>query len=104
MAKGKAQISAEQFGEQYVKMFNDGFNEETGTTSATISDVAAYFGMSVEVAYQKVMQINKRLKETNMSLPLMQKSNVERKNRIDLTRLAALAASAKTRNLLSQID
>ena len=81
MAKGKAQISAEQFGEQYVKMFNDGFNEETGTTSATISDVAAYFGMSVEVAYQKVIQINKRLKETNMSLPLMQKSNVERKNR-----------------------
>jgi hypothetical protein len=39
-----------------------------------------------------------------MSLPVMQKSKAERKNRIDLTRLAALAASAKTRNLLSQID
>jgi hypothetical protein len=104
MAKGKVQITAEQFGEQYVKMFNDGFNSETGETSATINDVAAFFGMKPAVAYQKVVQINKLLAPSGQRLPKMSMSNAERKNRIDLTRLAALAASAKTRNLLSQID
>mgnify|MGYP003337849049 CR=1 FL=1 len=99
-------ISAEEFTAKYVELFNNGFNSETGESTATISDVAAYFGMTPQNAYQKVRSLNTDLKEAGLDfqLPKMKMSNTERKTRVDLTAIAALAASAKARQALDLLD
>lgn len=107
MAKiARIQVSGEDFAAKYIELYNAGFDATTGESTATIAQVAEYFGMTTANAYQKVRNLNKELKEAGFDgqLPKMRMNAEQRVAKLDLGKIAALAASAKAREALALLD
>lgn len=107
MAKiARNQVSGEDFAAKYVELYNAGYDATTGESTATIAQVAECFGMTTANAYQKVRNLNKELKEAGFDgqLPKMRMNAEQRVAKLDLSKIAALAASAKAREALALLD
>jgi hypothetical protein len=107
MAKvARNQVSGEDFAAKYVELYNAGFDATTGESTATIAQVAEYFGMTTANAYQKVRNLNKELKDAGFDgqLPKMKMNAESRVPKLDLSKIAELAAAAKARQALDLLD
>ncbi len=99
-------VSGEDFAAKYVELYNAGFDPATGESTATIAQVAEYFGMTAANAYQKVRNLNKELKDAGFDgqLPKMRMNAESRLPKLDLNKIAELAAAAKARQELDLLD
>lgn len=102
----RVQISAEEFVNIYGEIYTEQFDPEIGTTHATYQDVADRLAMNVNNVAQKVRNLNEKLGKAGLPLlPTMRTSDSVREGkRLDLSKIALIAAGLNARKNLDQLD